>query len=827
MYTWIVWKILKSSFFNTFYGLPDFSLLVINVQLLNNLKANRAIATLLAEQSVTSAEGKQALQNLRKIGSPAIPKLIETLGAPQNTGIIESLLLSLLDKNTLHYFLPALGDSNQNIIRSVTKILCKSDAYDPNELLNLFLNQDTSKNALGEIITAHAAAIHFKDLIALLDKVPSTSRPVIYRIIDQHATTDTIPLLVAKTKSNEPMVRTYIATALARFNTKETRNALTQLLSDPNKNVREASLRALGKLKAFDTVELICQMLMDPDLTVQSTAIETLVEINAPETFKYLIEVLQDESEYVRRAAVEVLNEIGDQRAIKDLLQALRDADWWVKVRAADALGTIGGPKVIDAVLVLIKDEDEFLRRTAVEILNTSKDQKAYDKLVEALEDEDWWVRERAVDALAALGDKRAVTPLVKMLEKTPEAAIVIIKALTSLGDKRAIAPLLKQLNFSDESICKEALNALKILTDREHVLDVQTAITELAHIDNQAVKAIATETIKSLGERFGANPQATESLLVDFENQNTLQTDIKSESTRGSRKNHLSQIVLIDAALLKPDDKFTNRYRVIKQVGKGAFGVVVLVEDIVVKDQFILKFLSPHVAADENAIQRFTHELRYARKVTHENVIRIYDFITHGNNYAISMEYFPSHSLTYNIARYGKLEVTRGINILLQICDGMAAAQSVKVVHRDLKPGNILINKNGKVKIVDFGLAAAASKAGSRLTKTGILVGTPTYMAPEQVRGKTIDSRTDIYALGVIMYEMFTGSPPYSGEDSVSIMFQHVEGNPTPPRELNDDIPVELQNIILKAMSIKPDDRFQTFQELKIALESFAEEKV
>ncbi|MGD8885390.1 MAG: HEAT repeat domain-containing protein [Gammaproteobacteria bacterium] len=802
---------------------------MLKVQLLNNLKTSRAIATLLAEQSVTSAEGKQALQSLRRIGSPAIPKLIEALSVSENAGIIESLLIALLNKNSLPYYLPALRSSNQKILRSITKILRKSEDYNPNELINLFLDQDTSKTALGEILASRADDINFNELITILDKVSSTSRPIIYRLIDQFAGADSIPLLVAKTKSNEAMVRTFIASALSRFNTKETRNTLTHLLSDPNKNVREAALRALGRLKAFDTVEIICQLLMDPDLTVQSTAIETLVEINAPETFKYLIEVLQDESEYVRRAAVEVLNEIGDQRAIKDLLTALRDADWWVKVRAADALGTIGGPKVIDAVLVLIKDEDEFLRRTAVEILNTSKDLKAYDKLVEALEDEDWWVRERAVDALAALGDKRAVTPLIKMLEKTPEAALVIIKALAGLGDKKAIMPILKQLKFSDESICKEALGALKILTDREHALDVQTAITELAKIDNKDVRAMATETIKTLGERFGADPQAIESLLIDFEEQNTVQTDYKTDSRPSDKRrtSGMSQIFMIDAALLQPDDTFTERYRVIKQVGKGAFGVVVLVEDTVVKDQFILKFLSPHVASDENAIQRFTQELRYARKVTHENVIRIYDFITHGRNYAISMEYFPSHSLTYNIARYQKLDVPKGINILQQICDGMAAAQAVKVVHRDLKPGNILINKNGKVKIVDFGLAAAASKAGSRLTKTGILVGTPTYMAPEQVRGKTIDSRTDIYALGVIMYEMFTGSPPYTGEESVGIMFQHVEGNPIPPREINSEIPLELQNIILKAMAIDPANRFQSFLELKAALESFAEEKV
>jgi len=799
------------------------------VQLLNSYRINKAITALLSEQSITSPEAKQALQSLRKIGAPAIPKLIDTLSIAQETPIIESLLQSQLDNHSLPIYLEALSSQSQKVVHGITKILCKADNYNPNELLPLFLKPDTSKKAIGEIVATHASKINFKELVALMDKVHSTCRPIIYRIIDQHIQADGIPLLIAKTKSNEAMVRAFIASALSRFNTKDTHNALAQMLSDPNKNVREASLRALARLKAFDTVELICQSLMDPDLTVQAAAIETLIEINAPDTVKYLIDVLQDESEYVRRAAVEVLNEIGDQRAIKDLLNALRDADWWVKVRAADALGTIGGPKVLDAVLVLIKDADEFLRRTAVEILNTSKDLKAYDKLVEALEDEDWWVRERAVDALAALGDKRAVVPLIKMLEKTPEAGLVIIKALASLGDKRAIVPIMKQLRFSDEAICKEAVNALKALTDREHALDVQNALTELAKIENQEVKAMATETIKTLGARFGTEPTSIESLLIDIENTKTVETNYNDDETETAkpRKNNLSQLVLIDAALLEPGDSFTDRYRVIKQVGKGAFGVVVLVEDTVVKDQFILKFLSPHVASDENAIRRFTHELRYARKVTHENVIRIYDFIAHGKNYAISMEYFPSHSLTYNIARYKKLDVVRGVNILRQICNGMSAAQAVSVVHRDLKPGNILINKNGRVKIVDFGLAAAASMAGSRLTKTGILVGTPTYMSPEQVRGKTIDSRTDIYAIGVIMYEIFTGVPPYTGEESVSIMFQHVEGNPLSPRELNNEIPELLQSIILKAMSVNPDDRHQTFDELKLELESLAEEKM
>jgi len=186
-------------------------------------------------------------------------------------------------------------------------------------------------------------------------------------------------------------------------------------------------------------------------------------------------------------------------------------------------------------------------------------------------------------------------------------------------------------------------------------------------------------------------------------------------------------------------------------------------------------------------------------------------------------MEYFESHSLADELRKSKKQKKTcnvqRGINLVSAICSGMAQAQTMGVVHRDLKPANILINDDDLVKIVDFGLAAAARKIDARLTKSGILVGTPTYMAPEQVRGRTIDSRTDIYTLGIILYEMFVGTAPYTGDESMAILFQHVEGKATPPREINPDLPEALEAIIFKAMAVDPEQRFQTFDELRIAL--------
>ncbi len=801
------------------------------MSLLSGFQANRAIAALLTENAAATPEGKRAAVKLKKIGEPAIPKLIEALGNTEHPAVIEQLLLSFVRNTTLSYYLTALAWEDDNIVAGVKRILCRSGDFEPNQLFEHLDHPDISKSALGEILMAHSARVKPNILLGMLDRVSSKVRPILYRLLDKVADEALLPDIIRRLDSKQPMVRTHLVQVLARFDNPRSLNALIGALEDPNKAVRQSTLQGLAKMQASQAVEAICRLLGDPDLTVQATAIETLVKIRAPNTVKHLVDVLQDESEYVRRAAVEVLNEIGDQNAIKDLLNALRDVDWWVKVRAADALGAIGGPKVFDAILALIRDEDEFLRRTAVEILNTSKDPRAFDRLIEALRDDDWWVRERAVDALAGIGDERAVPYLITMLEENPEAGQVVIRALHNLGDKRAINPLLKQLEHTDNTVRKEALRALQTLTDESNAGKVQAVATELMDVSQDELGSVASETVKTLITRYGdRSTHITSSrngiTLEDKPTQMTSISDSQKTHALESNPNIIdSSGGIINPAKLVPNSILTDRYHVVRKIGEGAFGTAILVDDLMVNDQFVLKFLNPHVASDENMIQRFLHELRYARKITHENVIRIYDLITFGQTYAISMEYFPSHSLADELRKDGLINRQRGLHILGEICRGMARAQEVSVVHRDLKPANILINDEDIVKIVDFGLAAAASKSDSRLTKSGVLVGTPTYMAPEQVRGRTIDSRTDIYTLGIIMYELFSGQAPYSGEESMAILFKHVEGKAKPPREINPEIPKSLEAIITKAMAVDPEQRFQTFDELRMALKTVASE--
>ena len=179
--------------------------------------------------------------------------------------------------------------------------------------------------------------------------------------------------------------------------------------------------------------------------------------------------------------------------------------------------------------------------------------------------------------------------------------------------------------------------------------------------------------------------------------------------------------------------------------------------EDTVVEERLILKFLNPNVSSDEEMMKRFVHELRYSRKITHKNVIRIYDFLYIRGNYAISMEYFPSHTLGGEIVNEKPVALKRAVKFGIDIATGMAVAHQAGIVHRDLKPANMLIDNDGLLKIVDFGVAAAQTQGDTQLTKTGYVIGSPKYMAPEQILGKKVDERADIYSLGVIMYEMFS----------------------------------------------------------------------
>jgi serine/threonine protein kinase len=260
--------------------------------------------------------------------------------------------------------------------------------------------------------------------------------------------------------------------------------------------------------------------------------------------------------------------------------------------------------------------------------------------------------------------------------------------------------------------------------------------------------------------------------------------------------------------ATLEPGQVLAQRYRIQRLLGKGGMGAVYLADDEVLGELVALKVILSSFAADEAAmITRFRREAAAARKVSSPSVIRIHDLgeARPGLLY-LSMEYFAGRTLTELIAQRGVVPLKDAQDMLQQIAAGLEAAHQAGVIHRDLKPSNVLVGERGMVKIIDFGLATTA--VGDGLTATGAILGTPHYMAPEQVRGKSVDARTDIYALGALTYHLVCGRPPFAGDNPIAIGFAHISEPVVPPRQLRKDVSPSLEAAILAALAKAPEDR-------------------
>jgi len=484
------------------------------------------------------------------------------------------------------------------------------------------------------------------------------------------------------------------------------------------------------------------------------------------------------------------------------------------------------------SVLELIKDKDEDIRRTAIEILNATKDEKAVDTLIKATDDSDWWVRERAVDALAQIGSEKAVPKLTSMLGKNAQTDAVVVRALGKIGNADVISQIVPMLKRPEREIQVEAIKALSHLADEKRADTVRSVLLKIKQSDDRTIINSADIAIKEIDAKFSASvieeniraekmSEHTKTLLLDNQDiEKLIEAQAAAvDPTDTSAAVDPAQQIMLDISKLEPGYVIDGRYKYIEKIGKGAFGTVLLMQDQVVDERLILKFLNPNVSSDEEMMKRFVHELRYSRMITHKNVIRIYDFLHLQGAYAISMEYFPSHTLSGEIPGQKPMSFKKALGFSLDMATGMAVAHQAGVIHRDLKPANILVNEEGLLKIVDFGVAAAASSGDTQLTKTGYVIGSPKYMAPEQILGKKVDATADVYSIGVIMYEMITGIPPYSRGDHMSVMYQHVQGKAKLCQEINPDIPDAFAAIVAKSMSVDKTKRYKSMDELIDAL--------
>jgi serine/threonine protein kinase len=263
--------------------------------------------------------------------------------------------------------------------------------------------------------------------------------------------------------------------------------------------------------------------------------------------------------------------------------------------------------------------------------------------------------------------------------------------------------------------------------------------------------------------------------------------------------------------------DNVVGSYKVLEKIGEGGMGAVFKGIDLMLEREVAIKALRPELARQPDVVERFRAEAVTLAKLNHPNIATLFSFLRQGDDYFMVMEFVKGETLDSVLRRAGGMPVDRAITLFCQALEGIDHAHKMGIIHRDIKPANMMLTKTGSIKVMDFGIARVLGTA--RMTRQGSVIGTVEYMSPEQVRGMETDSRSDIYSLGILLYEMLTGRVPFSHPSEYELMKLQIEHLPQPPRQLQPGIPGAIEAAILRALSKEPADRFQTAEAMRVAL--------
>lgn len=822
--------------------------------LLGKFGLNGALNKVLNSGDLDAPEVESALEKLLDNKKDAVEKVIEQIesGPRLHYSISLKLLGRLLDNTTIEPVMEALPRLEKEAQNDIAVLLNTGRRYDPHLLLP-YLKEPLSLQISRDMIMAHRQSFTAAKLLKAVARTKPDLWDVIFGLVHARIDDEAFPEARALTKSKNAKLREYATGVIAGYNNPAAVEALQGLLNDHNKEVHLAALRGLTRMEASLPATTISQ-LMKTMQKEEVPLVKALLSFSKdPRLMTYINQAMFGKNAKLRLFALESLALIANKDNIFQVFQELANKPRETHANVIQVLVEHGGVRFIDAVAALAHDPEKIIRDIAIEAIELSDAQnpKILDLIRQHVADDiDAQIKISFINKLGETRDAAATPALLKVLRTDPKQRVVTLSALEKIADESALADVFEMLADGNADVQRAALACLLKITPKQFAGQIREQLID--NVDKIKEPAVPTlvELVEKITSRYHlpettAYKNAMETLKKDsaddidlampyaapassdpfgaaadnpFGNTGEMDNSIFGTGEISMPEEKAEQAAEDFGIDLQEGEILAKRYKLVREIGRGGYGSVWLVEDTFIKEQLVMKFLHQTLVSDEIAIERFIRELRLARKITHTNIIRLFDYLDLGSVAAISMEYFAGAPLS-KIIHEGLMEPKRVVGLVKTISTALETAHQAEVVHRDMKPANILVDENNVVKIVDFGIAAASKHAESRLTRTGTLVGTPTYISPEQIQGKVVDGRTDLYSLGIIMYEMLSGHPPYQAEDPMALVFMHVEGDARRLDEVNPLVSKELANIVHRCIEPDPDNRYQSMAELAKAL--------
>lgn len=786
---------------------------------LGSILFNRTLKQFLECEDLKSAKGVALIEKLRHSAKDSLDRLLQVIpetGKPHSE-VLRKICLEQAEGGSEDQFLGKLDNDSTEIRNTAASILSQTGQINPSKLFKKLHESDVSKSEIIEILSFQRENLKPEQIISNALKLDKAHAEQLLKLAqDSKKPLDISMLNIEPVAIQNPTVKILLLRYFAQVKQAAIAAVIGKFLSDDNHTVVIEALKSLRSLQVrFDAAFLLRHLESISEIE-REIAFETLNRQANPDLVGKMGPASCGKSDEVREFLVRQVVKHATAPGLEEFIRSLETLDQWNRGETLKSLEDFGNEKLAQAAKELVEHDNEFIREQA-QLLSTATGQATGLKgLWDQAMSDNWQVRDNALQAIGKSGKREAIDFLKKVVDKYPESAVTVLDATAELGFTKGLEIAFSCLRVAEARVQRKGLETIGKLASQRHAQVIRDKLMQKVPELQATVRDTAGEVVSRLTSSYDLPP-------LDVDQESYFDTRmIKFDETQSfDQGSSQSQPIVqeINIEDFKKGDLWMERYRIDKEIGRGAMGRVMLATDEMVGEPLILKFMHPELTAEQDSRERFLREVKYSRKISHPNVIRIHDMLFQNNLSAISMEFFQSKGLDEILREKKYFEIGEGLEILVQVARGMAAAHHQQVIHRDLKPSNVLMNDKGLVKIVDFGIASASSQTDSTLTKAGSIIGTPAYLSPERARGKEADHRSDIYALGIIAYAMFSGRLPYTGEP-MSLLYQHLEGNAKPVHEIRKEIGPRVSLLIQRMMAVDLEDRLQTMDDVAEAIE-------